>query len=457
MCHLTRLGSVEGLFDRPLHSAPIEGTIRASWLVLAFADQAEIQAMSTPTKSQVRSNLALARALHFTQPLLRLLGFKLDRAELKTLADKMSNFLQTTEAFNTLFAQRGWICHAWQNLPAAEAAVAAAKAGDFETAETILTDSYNDTTIDLHLNHMANLRCFQKRIPLARLAATDYAEGRYHACIPVVLALLDGMGQELTGAGFLRQGARFIDNDSFVGIGPGMDALIRAFTSSRGGTTVDPIYVPHRHGILHGVDLGYANRMVAAKSWAALLAAGSYATMVEKSQVPKPEQRGLLETLVWAAEQDAKRKAGEQLFASWRRRAPSELERSMTAPIPGSPEAAAYEFVLAWTKKNFGAMAKATTDGRGANTHSLAGKIRRQLPSPPSKFKLMSVSEEAPAAAWVTLQIEWPDFKADDVRLRLLHRNDEGLTPSNDSTGRWHIVSLWPLEGLRYQMAASSE
>jgi hypothetical protein len=52
---------------------------------------------------------------------------------------------------------------------------------------------------------------------------------------------------------------------------------LQVMSETRNTTTTDPIRIPFRHGILHGTDLGYNNKIVAAKAFAALLAVGDYA------------------------------------------------------------------------------------------------------------------------------------------------------------------------------------
>lgn len=385
------------------------------------------------------------------------MGFRIPESKFEKAAGEMDKITNALGVFNDLFAERGWIYHDWINTPAAQAAVAAARIGDFATAESLLAEAISSVAIDLHLNYMRKLRCFRNREPLARLAAQDYAEERYHACVPVVLALLDGMGQELTGAGFLRQGARFVPDDSFVEIGPGMAKLIRTLTVSRGGTSTDAITIPYRHGILHGVDLGYASRLVAAKAWGALFAAGCYAKSYEDAQAPKPEQKTLLESYGDLLKAKVESREIEQLLANWQPRSPDQVRPLLSSPQDGSPEYAATVLLDAWCKEkpNYLTIALSTIDGQKApNVHSLAGRIRDQLPERPHSYKLTDVVDEGPAISVVSVTLEWSAFATDEIQLRLHHCDNEGLTPSNNGRGKWLALNLWPLEAVRYQMEA---
>ena len=68
----------------------------------------------------------------------------------------------------------------------------------------------------------------------------------------------------------------------------------RIFNTGRYSTVTDNITIPYKNGILHGMDLGYDNKTVAAKSWAALFAAREWAMKAEQGlleeQPEKPQK-----------------------------------------------------------------------------------------------------------------------------------------------------------------------
>lgn len=78
-------------------------------------------------------------------------------------------------------------------------------------------------------------------------------------------------------------------------------------SARRARTFATEIGVPYRHGIVHGKDLGYANKRVSAKSLAALLALGSWGLErnrdeldTEPSLAPFDPDRVGLKDLAWA-------------------------------------------------------------------------------------------------------------------------------------------------------------
>jgi hypothetical protein len=289
---------------------------------------------------------------------------------------------------------------------------------------------------------------------LARLALEDYEAGRFHACVPVTLALLDGMGQELTGANFFRNTRKIKAKESFIEIGPGVAELIRVMSRARNATTTETINVPFRHGILHGTDLGYHNRIVAAKAWAALLAVGHYASDY-LAPPPKP-QPSLMETLRQSVETRKRLDTLEAAQGSWAPRAPEELARSIASKAwaSGTPEEAVATILRAWQTKKFGVISQNSIDALKGDPHALAGKIRRTLGPAPSIFEVLAIEDAASASSSVTVALSWGEHR-DDIVLRLVYHQDGHVAPRTVSTGKWLLASLWPLESARPELEDS--
>jgi hypothetical protein len=171
---------------------------------------------------------------------------KLDKKSLDETIAMGEDLLEVATSFNQLFAARGWVASGATNTEAAKAAMAAARQGRWTEADEILAEACSADLLRLHIRQLDNLRCFEKRVPLAMLALDDYEAGRYHACVPIALALLDGMGKDLTGAGFFRQSIQLDSKESFLEIGPGAAELFRTMSTSRKRTTTEPITIPFR-------------------------------------------------------------------------------------------------------------------------------------------------------------------------------------------------------------------
>ena len=381
--------------------------------------------------------------------------FGIEKETIDDLLQGCDNLLDVQQ-FNEVFADRGWIAHRWLNMPLALDALKAAREGRWEDADQTLILVYNPETIRLHLLQLSRLRCFARRRRLALLALDDYDAGRFHACVPVVLALLDGMGQELTGQGFLRQGVRFAKTESFLEIGPGVTALVKKMTESRGRVNTDELDVPYRHGILHGTDLTYDTELVAAKAWGALLAVGSHATDLEIPRPPETPPKGLLAALRDYAATQARIDEIKRHCDAWQPRDTTTIVEEAKKGIveQDTPEGAALQLMEAWQSGNFGAMASLSVDSLRESMNAVAGRTRANVGEPPESFRLSQVEDEAPAAAWVTVNADWPDDHHEFIRLRLLYFAEGECRPRTMGSGKWLIHSFWPLEAASLRIAA---
>lgn len=216
---------------------------------------------------QFRSLRAVYPAL---RPLLRLMRVDTARIEgalarAEELAQETDEMATIPDRFDDLFAHKGWIMYELMSLDVAKAAIDKADAGDLEGAERLLVDYYDSDTVRWQLRTMVAVEAFRPRMRLAEKALLDFEEGRYHACTPVVLALMDGLVSELheRQRGFFAEGADLQAWDSLAAHSKGLNQLSAIFRKGRRKVVADPIEIPYRHGIMHGFDLGYDNRMVA--------------------------------------------------------------------------------------------------------------------------------------------------------------------------------------------------
>ncbi|MCX6674300.1 MAG: hypothetical protein NTY37_11040, partial [Methanothrix sp.] len=205
-------------------------------------------------------------------------------------------------------------------------------------------------------------------MPLAQKALTDYREERYHACVPVVLALIDGMVNELHSKskgkklGFFAKGVNLEAWDSVSAHSKGLGQLVRVLGKGRYETTTKQIFIPYRNGIMHGMDLGYDNKIVAAKTWAALFALRDWAIKTEKGSIEAPPTEKPLE-LSDLIQQIRENQEDQQLLQKWK---PRIIKPGQDIPVSGkpeeyeagSPEKSLAEFLEYWQVRNYGFMAQ---------------------------------------------------------------------------------------------------
>lgn len=185
------------------------------------------------------------------------------------------------DRFNALLGPRGWATFEDMDAAVARKAVLLAEVGDLEGAEDVLVHHFDAETLREGIERLCKqIPEFRTRSTLLFAAVEDHRERRYHASVPVALAQLDGVAHDLTGHTFFARPEKadhLVLHDSISGHPSGLATLAGTMSQGRWKTSVSETYVPYRHGIMHGRDLGYANQRTSAKSLAALLALGSWA------------------------------------------------------------------------------------------------------------------------------------------------------------------------------------
>jgi hypothetical protein len=389
--------------------------------------------------------------------------------ELKNQLEVLS---KTPDKFNEYFAQRGWVAHESINFDAMKQAVVFAENGNLEEGEKVLIDQYSPTNMELKLHWLKNEEAFKIRYELILKAFEDYKEERYHSCVPLVLMLTDGAVNDITKSkGFYAEGTELTAWDSIAGHSSGLNVLKDIFTVGRNKTNTDKISIPYRNGILHGRDLGYANKKVAAKAWAAMFAIRDWAVALRKNgkdpQEPEPKPgfieslKGLVNTIKDYEEHTKKHKESMQKIKAWKSRNMKlgedfQLNSVSNDLTIGSPERCAVEFIENWEKKNFGKMAS-YMDYRSSYKESqgkLAGKMREQFsPFVLDSFELIEIIDQSPAISEIMLRVTITENdlkKTKDLPLRLIYENSEGSLSARGEEGyEWKIMdqNFWKLYG----------
>lgn len=394
-------------------------------------------------------------------PILKLIG--IDARELrKILGDlpelraDLEELAQTPDRFNDLFSSRGWIMHGDMKLSAAQKAISLAEERGLDTAEEYLVEYYAPDEVEWMLRRMHSIEAFRPRMRLAQLALRDYREGRYHACIPVVLAQLDGTVSQVDKRrrGFFAEDADMRAWDSIAGHATGLNVLAEMFQKGRRSLNEDPISIPYRHGILHGWDVNYDSELVAAKSWAALFAIRDWATKAEREglEEPEPEKEPSFREIV---DRMRENEATLNRLDAWEAR---DITIGEDIPSHGAPEdypqltpeRAVVEYLGYWKERNYGYMAKYLelpfVQIEDPEIHP--GRIREELCDRDlESFEILSVTDEVPAASDVEVKLALR--REDDVkeviksfRVVFSDRHGQALV-RGDPKGRWSIINWY--------------
>lgn len=402
------------------------------------------------------------------EPFLRIVGVNVSSVEvafeeLKDSNRKLEELATVPDRFNDLLAERGWIIYEDMDLEVAKTAIEQAEAGDMEAAENELVSYYDPETVQFHLNRMKAVEAFRPRIQLAEKALEDYEAGRYHACIPVVLALLDGLVQHVyvdvhrEGRNFSAEDVDLEAWDSIAAHSKGLEQLHDLLTTGRFKTRTDEIDLPYRHGIMHGMDLGYANNTVAAKTWAALFAIREWSLKAEHDELEAPSEEPeptVLETLLEVKESIEETKNVKQEIENWE---PRNIVVGEDVPESGepedynedTPERALVDFLTFWEAERYDLMADSLVrPGIGGTEH--VEDIRLEFEGHEiQSFRLIDIDEAAPARTDITIAFELNIFgkKVEgSPTVTLVRMDDDGRSAiPRYEDGSWYVTTRMKL------------
>lgn len=379
----------------------------------------------------------------FANPLLKLFG--IETAEIKEALAKFPELKKEFEElstmpdkFNDIFASKGFIIFDFLNLDVVKEAVKIAET-DINKAEIFLINHFNPENVETYLNMMFGVRAFRSRMDLAKKALIDFKEERYHACIPVVLMLTDGLVNELNpmNVGIAAEKVDLRAWDCITSHEKGLNTLKTVIFKGRTKTITDEINVPYRHGILHGMDLGYDNKTVAVKTWALLFAVRDWAVKAENKllEEPQPKPKETLKDVLTSLDNHNKWKNSfDEIVKEWR---PRTIIVGIDIPKSGniedyevnSPERKLVEFLTYWKKKNFGFMANCIWDSLKQSDTNMAGRVRKFVGSTELEdFELTEIVDETIGFADIKVLLKCrkeEEFFDKEVEYRLIINEDE--------------------------------
>lgn len=247
--------------------------------------------------AEVEGAVALAKLANALGPILperaRRALSELDPKKIEQMRNDMATLASLPDRFNDHFSKRGWIAWEDMNGDVALAAINLADQGKFDEAE-VLTAYWTKDTIRFHITRLKRVAAFVPRWRLAVDTEELYEAGKYHTCTLMVLAVMDGMVQEVSAKhiginqNFSAEKTDLQAWDSIAGHSSGLRTLKEIMLTPRKKTNTEPISIPYRQGIVHGMDVNFNSKIVAAKAWAALFAVGQWAFLAQKKALDEP-------------------------------------------------------------------------------------------------------------------------------------------------------------------------
>jgi len=307
------------------------------------------------------------------KPVAKMLGIDTGKVDdqlnkIPDLDKQIQELVTAPDKFNDLFIDIGWVFFDSLELEVALEAIKIAEETGIEEADLYLTDHFSPDWVEKRLMQLKHAEGFQARFTMAEAALQDYKSGRYYASVLLTLTLVDGWVNDLNIVDFQRHGffsekSELVAWDSITAHPKGLMRLRDVFAKPRQSTRTETITIPYRHGIMHGMDLGYNNKFVAAKCWAALFAVREWAIKVAKGELKPPEPQEESETALQEIfESIRKTQKKKELMETWQ---PRQVIVGESVPSTGTeeaypvntPERKLVEFLNYWLKKNYGYMA----------------------------------------------------------------------------------------------------
>ncbi|WP_213538985.1 hypothetical protein [Nitrosospira sp. NRS527] len=318
-----------------------------------------------------------------------------------------------------------------------------------DAAEDYLASSYDADALKWGLLRFNGHPEFRKRIRLAELARDDYLADRYYACIPLLLSLLDGLVSDVSRhVGFFADNADLTAWDCIAAHESGLQTLAGLMTKGRNKTNEEPISVPYRHGILHGRELAFDNRIVAAKTWAALFAARDWAgALAEGKKSPTPKQDSTWSEIFQSLRKNQETK---RLLDAWKPRVPGDLAHlpceDLLPLLPdNSPEHAVAEFMENWKQGRFGPLADALSHTYDMAMGKKAGEAKRDFGGQTViSFQIMDVEDSTPAFSTVTIKAAFSGengvFEI-ELKVAAAYQDEKGFPMCRlGSDGKWKLI-----------------
>jgi hypothetical protein len=379
--------------------------------------------------------------------------------ELEKLQSQFLILSESPDKFNGFFAEKGWIAHESMNQDLILECIGLAESNQFNIAENNLVEYYSSNKMEWLVTRLQGILAFRKRYPLLKLAYQDTLEERFHSAIPVILMMMDGVVSDMNkNEGFFTDKSDLTAWDSIAAHSTGLMVLRDILGASRKKTSEETILMPFRNGILHGRDLGYANRTVVAKSWAALFAVNDWARSIEdgKKQAPpanpEPTLKEQLESIASSLNSLEKSKEANKRIELWEARNlivgvdVPEKEKSGNY-AESTPEQEAIRFAEYWQSKRFDLIAKQVHYHfvKSVNYKKEIGKVRLALENNNLvDYKISKITDCTPAITEVLLMVTIKrneNIKELPILLRFIYQDLEGnVLVFGEPDGRWLFV-----------------
>jgi len=376
--------------------------------------------------------------------------------KLKALQSDAQELLQLPDKFNQIFSEHGWIASESMSVQAMKEAIVCNEKYGIENAEIYLADYFHDKqTLDFLFMRIQWYPVFDKRMRLLNLAREDYEACRYHACIPLLLALVDGIVNDLSKhVGIFAENSDLTAWDSIVGHESGLQYIAKIFKQTRKRTNEEPINIPYRNGILHGRDLAFDNEIVASKCWAILFWIRDWIDGVKKARnlpIDESENKDLSVVLQEILRNEEKQQQFNKWVEEWKPRDANKIYMLPISPDDdgsifeaNTPEATVANFMNDWMHKRYGKLVPILY-GSSVEVKKKVGQVKKDYENINlNKFSITNIVDEAPAISIVYAEIIYKINEHEyikNITIRAVYEDDNQMPLfRNDTSGSWKII-----------------
>lgn len=408
------------------------------------------------TVKHIKNQLSGFKLIINVNRILRIFGLGSKRIsgledQLKQIEAQMQELTETPQLFNYCFSDRGWISYDSLNHEFMKKAIKLYKEKGLDEAENLILEYYKPEgdNIDYEIMWTKALPALLKRYRFIEYAKQDYVEKRYYSTIPLLIMIIDGTVNEIIGKGFHSDKAEIDVWDSITNIDNGIIKIRDIFRKGRNKTREVEIKFPYRNGILHGMDLGYDNYVVAAKCWHFLFVVRDWA-LSKESEKNRREQ--FIKDTTIPSFKDLGNKLIENnkmkdALKNWlKREISSDYISSLLVTKPTDcnlPETIAINFLDYWKLKNYGFMGKMYYSKYQKDGKPNIKGIRDQFSELPlNNYELTDIDDQAAGITEIGFTGNF-DGKSIPFIMRMIYEGQDGYAkPRNMQGGDWKIISV---------------
>ncbi|WP_251439983.1 hypothetical protein [Veillonella intestinalis] len=330
--------------------------------------------------------------------------------DINSLKKNIKDIEYVLKYFNETFSSYGWCAYESMDIHIMKKALQVSKEKGIESGEKILINYYK-TDVKYITQWVINADdVFKIRKELIEEFFENHFSRRYYASIILAFIIIDGAINDYNKKrGFFSSESEYITLGSLVGDKKGLQVLKNIFNQERNKTNEGEIFFPYRNGILHGLDLNYANEYVACKCVCLLFAVSDWIKVNKEKRNDKPNKSkigGFFENI-----KDRQKRTKE--ISNWQ---PKEIIIGKDVPQVGEPEDyEGFDYIFKvikamkyWESKNYGELSKFFPFLFYSNIsdRKRAGECRKFFEKLElKKYKLCSAREESFLISIVNIEI----------------------------------------------------